>query len=105
MSDAARYAATLLRQATAAFAVAPEARKKASLPVLDAFLAEPGPLTFLAASRVLTVMKRDARATQLLHRVAGRVFERGKLAVARIDGVDAALMETFNALELSLIHI
>jgi hypothetical protein len=100
MSHAARYARTLLRQASQAFPVASRERVVAALPVLDEFLAAPGPLTFLSASRVLTVLKRDARTTRMAVRVADRVFARGKVSVARVVGVDAATLDALSGLEV-----
>lgn len=76
-SKSSVLARELLQRALAAFAaVAPDDRGP-SLAALDAFLAAPGPVTYLAAVRTLS----DARQARALRQVrgayAGRAFARG----------------------------
>ena len=113
MTDRARYASTLLPRAIAALRVlAPLSAAGARLSTmtatatatakvlaaLDAFLAAPGAVTFLAASRALDRAHRDQRLAELGRGAAERSFARALLRLATVPSVDTALLSALQGL-------
>lgn len=80
----------LLRRAGAVFATVLPPERGAALAALDAFVAAPGPATYLAAARVLSDTRRKAALRQVRAAQAGYAMARGLDAVRRELGAAAA---------------
>jgi hypothetical protein len=86
----AAFARALLRHLVRARAALPSPELGPALAAIDAFVAAPKPVTFLAASRALGQARR-AHALRHLHGThADRSFRRGLEAVRAVPGLDDA---------------
>jgi hypothetical protein len=83
-----RLAASLLRKAIVALSELPADGRAEPLRALDAFIAAPGPSSYLRASCALRQARLDLRLSGLRERGAARSYLRG---LDRLRAVDAAL--------------
>lgn len=80
----------LLRRAVFAFATVPTDEREPAFVAIDAFLAAPGPATYLAAIRILADSRRKSALRQVRAAQAGHALARGLEAVRRELGSSTA---------------
>jgi hypothetical protein len=95
-----RYAEALLRQVKLALRTVPEDELGPAFAALAAFIAEPRPDTFLAASHALHDARYGRAARRLMAAHDGRLFRRGLEALRAVPGVDPAHAEVLARLPM-----
>ncbi|MEW5850902.1 MAG: hypothetical protein AB2A00_19100 [Myxococcota bacterium] len=98
MTDVSRLAASLLQSALRTFRLVPDEKRGPALEALDSFLAAPGPLTFLRASRVVNELGRTALLARLGSAGMERSLARGLETLAKVPEMDPAVTERLRAL-------